>query len=84
LQNDNKILEEKSINLTTNISQKNKIEAELKILLQESLKREKLATIYEENMDFDLQNEKLLQENARLKVELRMAEFELSKHLNRE
>ncbi len=52
-------------------------ENELKILLQESLQREKMATIYEEKIDLDKHCEKLLQENAQIKVELRMAEFEL-------
>ena len=55
------------------------IESELKTLLQESVKREKLATIYEEKSQVDQQLDQLLQENARIKVELRMAEFELRK-----
>jgi len=64
--------------LKENLEFKSQIESELKILLQESLKREKLATIYEEN-NLDKQYEILLQENAQLKVELRMAEFEFKR-----
>jgi len=55
------------------------IETELKTLLEESQKREKLVTIQEESTEVDKQCDKLLQENARIKVELRMAEFELKK-----
>jgi len=54
-------------------------ESELKTLLEESVKREKLATIHEKNVECDQQYDHLLEENARIKVELRMAEFELNR-----
>jgi len=54
-------------------------ESELKTLLEESVKREKLATIHEKNVEYDQQYDHLLEENARIKVELRMAEFELNR-----
>ncbi|RWS14830.1 centrosomal protein of 290 kDa-like protein [Dinothrombium tinctorium] len=53
-------------------------ESELRILLSECLRREKLSTISEDNrVNSDEQLTKLLQENAQLKVELRMTEYEL-------
>lgn len=59
------------------------IETELKTLLEESLRREKMSTFEEENKGTDKERDKhwnqLLRENARIKVELRMAEFELKK-----
>ena len=58
------------------------IESELKTLLSESVKREKLATIQEESTPLDKHLEQLLQENAQIKVELRMAEFQLKKRWN--
>lgn len=56
-------------------------ENELRILLQESLKREKVAALrlISSNAPDVKVEENLLQENARLKVDLRMAEFELSR-----
>ncbi|CAG2107904.1 unnamed protein product [Medioppia subpectinata] len=52
---------------------------ELKTLLEESVKREKLSTIHENSTECDQQYDQILQENARIKVELRMAEFELNR-----
>jgi len=74
-----KELESEANQLKQDLELKRHIESELRILLQESLKREKLATIYEENLDLDKQYETLLQENAQLKVQLRMAEFEFKR-----
>lgn len=56
-------------------------EEELKILLQESLEREKLSALRltSSQMHDVPVDQQLLQENAHLKVELRMAEFELKK-----
>lgn len=55
-------------------------ETELQILLQESLQREKLAALrLTSQMQEISADQLLLQENAHLKVELRMAEFELRK-----
>lgn len=79
LQNAFKELESEAKELKEKLELKSQIESELKILLQESLKREKLSTIYEEKVDLDKHYETLLQENAQLKVELRMAEFELKR-----
>jgi hypothetical protein len=76
-------MESEAKKLKENLEIKSQIESELKILLQESLKREKLGTIYEENLELDKQYETLLQENAHLKVELRMAEFEFSRQSKR-
>lgn len=55
-------------------------ENELRILLQESLKREKVAVLRLMSANAPEINveENLLQENAKLKVDLRMAQFELS------
>jgi hypothetical protein len=78
-----KEMESEANKLKENLEIKSQIESELKILLQESLKREKLGTINEENLDLDKQYETLLQENAQLKVELRMAEFEFSRQSKR-
>jgi hypothetical protein len=78
-----KEMESEANKLKENLEIKSQIESELKILLQESLKREKLGTIHEENLDLDKQYETLLQENAQLKVELRMAEFEFSRQSKR-
>jgi hypothetical protein len=76
-------MESEAKKLKENLEIKSQIESELKILLQESLKREKLGTIYEENLELDKQYETLLQENAQLKVQLRMAEFEFSRQSKR-
>jgi hypothetical protein len=76
-------MESEAKKLKENLELKSQIESELKILLQESLKREKLGTIYEENLELDKQYETLLQENAQLKVQLRMAEFEFSRQSKR-
>ena len=76
---ENKNLQIKVKNLEERLEKQIMKEKELKTLLQESLQREKLTTIFEENEDKDNQMEQLLQENAQLKVELRMTEFEMKK-----
>ncbi|XP_054164795.1 centrosomal protein of 290 kDa-like [Oppia nitens] len=66
-------------NLRKELQLNRDIECELKTLLEESVKREKLSTIHEESPQYDQQYEQLLQENARMKVELRMTEYELKR-----
>lgn len=51
-------------------------EIELRTLLQESIQREKIGKISREKLNADGICENLLKENAQLKVELRLAEFE--------
>ena len=55
---------------------------ELKILLSESIKREKMMKLSESKISYDEKRDKLLEENALLKVELRMAEYELRQQKN--
>ena len=62
------------------LSRSSQREKELKILLTESLEREKLAALrLTSQMQEVSVDQLLLQENAHLKVELRMAEFELNR-----
>ncbi|RWS31305.1 hypothetical protein B4U80_13118 [Leptotrombidium deliense] len=81
----NKLSEEKTaLSLKLESAQKDlehrkQNEQELKVLLAESMQREKLSTISEDDRKSDDHFSKLLQENAQLKVELRMAEYELQR-----
>jgi hypothetical protein len=62
------------------LSRSSQREKELKILLTESLEREKLSALrLTSQMQEVSVDQQLLQENAHLKVELRMAEFELNR-----